>query len=769
MKKLILVLFVLIGVSVFTVSSCTSSIEPEREIVDDIKDKDNIDNDENNEDDGKDDGKDDDSTNDDDKDDNNDGKDDDGTNDDDKDDNNDNGKDDDSINDDDKDDNNNDGKDDDSINDDDKDDNNDGKDDDDKNDDGKNDNDIKDDDDTDDNGKDDDDNDKDSDYDTDDDDYDTDDDDYDTDDDTDDNGKDDDGKNDDGKDNDHDNGKDDIDINDGDNDDDNGGNDDGKDDDGKGDDDINDDDNGKDNDGKKDDDDDSDDINIGGGDDDDDNGKDDVEPCDKENISIKVSESPASCDEKGSAKITNYDSSITYELSPRATMNGSNITGMKYNTNYTLTATKNGCTKQVTIYISDKDLDCDKEDEDPCEKENISVRVSENPASCNERASAKITNYDSSITYKISPRATISGSRVTGMKYNTTYTLTATKNGCTKETSINISNKGLDCDKDGVIKGQDTDDSDPCVPNSTSIRIRKKPASCTQKGSARITNYDSSVTYRLSPRATMNGSSITGMKYNTNYTLTATKNNCTKQVTIYISDKNLDCNKNDTSQRFVHKVLLEDATGAPCPNCPRVIRAINLLKNQSNGKYVVPVAIHNYSTSPMNCNASRIIANQLRVQGYPTAYINRRTTWRYPEQSNLRQVFGYIKRNSPIGIKISSSMNTRGGTVNVTFKFNESYQGLKYTVYVIENGYYYYQSGMGNISHKHILRGMAANNAYIGNVRKGQTVSKSNSVSYSLLNNNTSKAEIVVFVSNSSGVLNVQTAHLNQTKNFETR
>ncbi len=365
----------------------------------------------------------------------------------------------------------------------------------------------------------------------------------------------------------------------------------------------------------------------------------------------------------------------------------------------------------------------------------------------------------------------MNGSSITGMKYNTTYTLTATRNGCTKETTINISNKDLDCDKDGVKKGQDTDDSDPCVPNSTSVKIRKNPASCDKKGSAKITNYDRSITYRLSPRATMSGSSITGLKYNTNYTLTATKNNCTKQVTIYISDKDLDCDKDDnnTSQRFVHKVLLEDATGAPCPNCPRVIRAISMIKQQSKGAYVVPVGIHNYSTSPMNCSASRTIANQLRVQGYPTAYINRVTTWRYPEQSNLGQVFGYIKRNSPIGIKISSNMNNRGGTVNVTFKFNESYQGLKYTIYVLESGYNYYQAGMGNITHKHVLRGMGANNAYIGNVRKGQTVSKSNSVSYSLLTGSTRNAEIVVFVSNSRGVLNVQTAHLNQTKNFETR
>ncbi|PID93698.1 MAG: hypothetical protein CSA94_02435, partial [Bacteroidetes bacterium] len=71
-------------------------------------------------------------------------------------------------------------------------------------------------------------------------------------------------------------------------------------------------------------------------------------------------------------------------------INGAEISGMNYDTDYTLTATRNNCTKTVIINISDDSLDCN-DDNNPCESKNTPQPIiTKNAPSCDEKASAKI-------------------------------------------------------------------------------------------------------------------------------------------------------------------------------------------------------------------------------------------------------------------------------------------------------------------------------------------------------------------------------------------
>jgi len=255
-------------------------------------------------------------------------------------------------------------------------------------------------------------------------------------------------------------------------------------------------------------------------------------------------------------------------------------------------------------------------------------------------------------------------------------------------------------------------------------------------------------------------------------------------------DKTVDGN---SSAKFQHKVLIEDATGTWCQYCPRVTYAIEKAKeNATHGNKVVAVAIHSSPYSqypdPMQIPAGVVIDNlfynSYGLTGYPFGLINRTAKWSGPENNNLAQVFNSLNlQGSPVGIKISSNLTNTGGTITANFKFAQEYENLKYTIYVIENGVVTPQSpqsnstgfygGQGaNFVHNDVLRavsGTATGNT-LGSVTANQEVSKTGqNVSYTLFNNDLTKVEVVVFVSDASGkVLNVQSAHANETVDYQT-
>ncbi len=98
------------------------------------------------------------------------------------------------------------------------------------------------------------------------------------------------------------------------------------------------------------------------------------------------------------------------------------------------------------------------------------VIVKDKPKECAKTGSASIKGYDKTLTYTISPSADIDKEtgKITGLAFNTKYVVTVTKEDCVKESEpFAISDAHFDCDNDGVKRGDDPDDNDPCVPNKT--------------------------------------------------------------------------------------------------------------------------------------------------------------------------------------------------------------------------------------------------------------------------------------------------------------
>src|SRR5690554_2615474 len=246
--------------------------------------------------------------------------------------------------------------------------------------------------------------------------------------------------------------------------------------------------------------------------------------------------------------------------------------------------------------------------------------------------------------------------------------------------------------------------------------------------------------------------------------------------------------------KYVHKVLIEDATGTWCQYCPRVTYAIEQAKaNEEHGSKVVAVAIHrgvqgypDLMQIPAGVTIDNMFRSSYGLTGYPFGLVNRTEKWRTPEQNNLAQVFNSLdSEGSPVGIKISSNLTTTGGTVTADFKFSTGYENLKYSIYVIEHEVVTTQSPQQNTTnyygsvrvdpnfiHNDVLRAVSgtATGNELGTVTVGQEVLKADqSVNFTLFNNDLSKVELIVFVTDGSGeVLNVQSTHANQNVDYET-
>lgn len=243
----------------------------------------------------------------------------------------------------------------------------------------------------------------------------------------------------------------------------------------------------------------------------------------------------------------------------------------------------------------------------------------------------------------------------------------------------------------------------------------------------------------------------------------------------------------NTTTSYQHKVLLEDITGTWCPACPNASNAISQAKsNAGNGNKIAAAAIHIGNQGypdPMQIQAGTNLYQSFFVPNYgeggsfsfPTVTINRgATVW---QQQGIAQFFNAInQQGSPVGIKIESNLTNTGGTITTNFKFSEGYENLKYNIYVIENNVKTssVQQGGGqgaNYVHNDVLRavsGTATGNT-LGTVTANQEVSKSGqNVTYTLFNNDLEKVEVIVFVTDASGkVLNVQTAHANETVDYQ--
>lgn len=170
---------------------------------------------------------------------------------------------------------------------------------------------------------------------------------------------------------------------------------------------------------------------------------------------------------------------------------------------------------------------------------------------------------------------------------------------------------------------------------------------------------------------------------------------------------------------FVKRVLIEDYTGAWCGWCPRVSRAIELVYEQTDK--VVVAALHNGSLNPNSAyydpyhmNVDQL-ANLVGVTGYPTAKLDRMTTWSNPEPQRVSQITNKITNDNPkLGLALKVNINNGNIELDVKTTFTRDYSNLKLVVYVLENGlildqvnYTNYYGGQDNIIdfvHNHVYR-----------------------------------------------------------------
>ncbi len=248
----------------------------------------------------------------------------------------------------------------------------------------------------------------------------------------------------------------------------------------------------------------------------------------------------------------------------------------------------------------------------------------------------------------------------------------------------------------------------------------------------------------------------------------------------FLSDKKIVNVIEDRSNLyFRHKVLIEDFTGTWCGWCTRIIYAIEQVQAQTQN--AIAVGIHN--DDPFDFSGRMPLEDYLQVEGaYPFATINRKTIWKHPQHHFVNQPIDLILPESPIGIKISSTLGATSGTVDVSFSFKETIQDeLRYVIYVVENGLIADQTNyntdlyngisvLTGFNHDHVLRGVYGN--ILGN-DLGQPATAGTEitltglpVSYS--SENMDKLQVIAFIINAQGkALNVQIADGNTQKDYE--
>lgn len=165
---------------------------------------------------------------------------------------------------------------------------------------------------------------------------------------------------------------------------------------------------------------------------------------------------------------------------------------------------------------------------------------------------------------------------------------------------------------------------------------------------------------------------------------------------------------------FQKRVLIEDYTGTWCGWCPRVAFGIEIVEGATDKAVVV--AIHRQDE--YNFNAG-VLEDQIGLQGYPTAMLDRTIEWGYPEPNNVVQAVNLTTNNARLGLAMKSTVTGGNISLEVKTKFGDDIAGAKLVVYVLENGlvsdqenYTTYYEGVDvltDFTHNHVLRAAATN------------------------------------------------------------
>ena len=216
-----------------------------------------------------------------------------------------------------------------------------------------------------------------------------------------------------------------------------------------------------------------------------------------------ITTNPPTCTGNGTATITNFLASLTYTFTPAGPTAGANgvISGMTVGTSYTVIAGNGSCSSAASTSFS-------------ITAQLITPAVPTTSViapTCTSGGSASITNYDGTLTYTFSPSSPTvgAGGAISGMTAGTNYTVTAGNANCTSAASSPFS-----------ILAQLTT---PPVPTITTT-----PASCSNNGTATITNYNAALTYTFTPTGPTAGANgvISSLNVGTSYTVIAGNGSC---------------------------------------------------------------------------------------------------------------------------------------------------------------------------------------------------------------------------------------------------
>jgi len=234
--------------------------------------------------------------------------------------------------------------------------------------------------------------------------------------------------------------------------------------------------------------------------------------------------------------------------------------------------------------------------------------------------------------------------------------------------------------------------------------------------------------------------------------------------------------------KFNKRVLIEDFTGTWCQFCPRVSYAIELVEAQTSDATVV--AIHRGASDPFNFTGAAALESQIGLAGYPTAILNRKTEWTYPETSasSVTQAVDLTNGINPkIGVALQTATSGNTATVTAKVKFGKNFSNLKIVVYAVENGLIYnqtnstsYYAGANPIvgfQHNHVLRAVLSSSilgeAITGNTNYNDEFSKT--FTYTVPSTvNASNLQFVAFVIDANDkALNSRTVGPNENQSFE--
>jgi len=244
----------------------------------------------------------------------------------------------------------------------------------------------------------------------------------------------------------------------------------------------------------------------------------------------------------------------------------------------------------------------------------------------------------------------------------------------------------------------------------------------------------------------------------------------------------LSCSSSEEEEKipgtFKTNVLVEDVTGTWCGWCPRV--AYKLQELQKTTSQLIVVAAHSGSTpSSLDYEKVNEIKSTFGVTGFPYGILNRNGRWN-EQNSSITSLTGAA---ATAGVAIESGISDTNLTVTIKVGFSQDYTGLKYVIYLLENGLLANQANYADLGygpanplvdfeHKHVLRKALTSGPL------GDAIPDASSINGSIFKKthtytipaewNKDKMEIVAFVVKSDkSVINARHSEFGNTQTFQ--